>query len=219
MSSLADLAASPRTGPLSGAWLNAGLCTLVVGAAAGAYLTVGSSSNQSAAPRTAQSARGVVLSSVSASGNLQAPSSIGVNFKAGGRLTSVAVKPGQHVAAGQVLGRVDPTSAQLAVTSAEASLHSAQAQLKQTLDGETPEQRAQDRVALLQAALALRTARTTLADTKQSVAQSAKTLATAIAQAEAQLAPEVGEAPGRGKGVRGAEAEVRGPPGARRVVG
>jgi RND family efflux transporter MFP subunit len=187
MSSLADLAA-PR--PLSGAWLNAGLCTLLVGAAAGAYLTVGSSSSQSAAPRTAQSARGVVLSSVSASGNLQAPSSIAVNFKAAGRLVSVDVMPGQHVAAGQVLGRTDPASAQLAVRSAEASLHSAQAQLKQTLAGETPQQRAQDRVAILQAALSLRTARTTLADTKQSVAQDEKTLATAIAQAEAQLASD-----------------------------
>ncbi len=104
--------------------MNAALGTLLVGAAVGAYLTVGTPSTQSTAPRTAQSARGVVLSSVSASGNLQAPTSIAVNFKAGGQLVSVNVKPGQHVVAGQILGRVDPTSAQLAVRSAEASLRS-----------------------------------------------------------------------------------------------
>ena len=221
MSTLADLAARPRPGPLSGTWLNAGLCTLLVGAAAGAYLTVGSTASQSAAPRTAQSARGVVLSSVSASGNLQAPSSLAVNFKAGGRLVSVDAKPGQHVAAGRALGRIDPASAQLAVRSAEASLHSAEAQLKQTLAGETPQQRAQDRVALLQASLSVRTAfkKYTNCLAKHGVKLVSFRAAPGQRPSGTRQVPKSAKLQAAEKACAALRPKFAGPPGRRRVVG
>ena len=190
MSSLADLSARPGLGSLPSGRTNAALGALLVGASVGAYLAVGSSATQSTAPRTAQSSRGVVLSSVSASGNLQSPTSIDVNFKSSGQLVSVTVKPGRRVAAGQVLGQIDPTAARLAVSAAAAALHSAQAQLQQTLAGETRQQRAQDAVSLQQASLAVRTAKTSLADARQAAAQHTKALATSVAQAEAQLAAD-----------------------------
>jgi len=79
---------------------------------------------------------------------------------------------------------------ELAVSAAAAALHSAQAQLQQTLAGETRQQRAQDAVSLQQASLAVRTARTSLADARQAAAQHTKALATSVAQAEAQLAAD-----------------------------
>src|SRR5205085_5380921 len=127
-------------------WLNAALGAVVVGGGIGAYVAVGPASAPTAAIRTATAARGVVTSSVSASGTVQSPLSVGINFKSGGQLVSVNVKLGQRVAKGQVLGRVDPTAAQLTVQTAKANLTSAKAQLAQTLAGETPQKRAQDKV-------------------------------------------------------------------------
>ena len=81
--------------------------------------------------RTAVAQRGVVLSSVSATGNVEASQSLNVNFITGGQVTAVDVKPGQKVTAGESLGKYsDSQSAQLAVNQAEASLNSANAQLK-----------------------------------------------------------------------------------------
>src|SRR4051812_18040193 len=187
MSAVSDLLPvrpRPRWGTAS---LNVLLGAAVVGAGGGAYYAVGPSATPAAAPRTATAARGVVLSSVSASGTASSPTSLPINFTASGQLVSVNVKPGQRVRAGHVLGRIDPTSAQLAVRNAESSLHSAQASLRQTLAGATPEQKAEDEVALRQAAQSVGLARASVVSSKQTAAMDRKTLATSVAQARAAL--------------------------------
>ncbi|HEX3807313.1 MAG TPA: biotin/lipoyl-binding protein [Gaiellaceae bacterium] len=104
------------------------------------------------AVQTAPVARGVVLSSVSATGTIQPASQVGVDFYASGELTSIDVKVGQEVAEGQVLGKLDSTDATAAVEQAQANLASANANLTETLAGETPQERAQDAVSAQQAA-------------------------------------------------------------------
>ena len=68
------------------------------------------------------------------------------------------MKVGQHVKAGQILGRLDPTDAAAAVTEAESSLKTAQANLEQTLTGETAAQRASDALSVRQARAQITTA-------------------------------------------------------------
>ena len=98
----------PRTLPTPSAlpsryrWVNAFLAAAVVALGVGAYFTVNSSSTPAtqASIRTAPVTRGVVLSSVSATGNVQAASQLAVSFRTAGTLTAVRVKVGQHVKAG-----------------------------------------------------------------------------------------------------------------------
>ena len=100
-----------------------------------------SSASSQAATRTAAVTRGVVLSTVSATGTLQPSTELSVGFTTSGVLSSVNVEAGQHVRRGQLLGRIDSLSAQQSAEQAEASLASAQAQYEQTLTGETAAQR------------------------------------------------------------------------------
>src|SRR5258708_31963450 len=58
-----------------------------------------------------------------------------VSFKVSGSLTEIDVRVGDHVAAGQVLARIDPTPEQNALASAQANLAIAEANLQ---SAETP---------------------------------------------------------------------------------
>jgi macrolide-specific efflux system membrane fusion protein len=121
--------------------LNSVLATalLAVGGVAWATVAQGSSSTGSTATtRTATVQRGTVLATVSGSGTLTSPSDAGVNFTTGGTLTEVDVTAGQKVTAGQVLAKVDPTSADETLSNAQSQLSSAQANLTQVQAGETP---------------------------------------------------------------------------------
>jgi multidrug efflux pump subunit AcrA (membrane-fusion protein) len=166
--------------------LNAVLAAALAGAGVGSYFAVAGTGTKPAPVRTATAERGVVTSSVSASGTLQAPTQVGVDFEASGRLTSVAVKAGQQVAKGQALGTIDSTTAQQAVQQAEASLASAQAQYEQTVTGETAQQRRQD-------ALSIAQAKQSLASALATVRMDGKSSAAAVAEAQRQLAVDQGQ--------------------------
>jgi macrolide-specific efflux system membrane fusion protein len=78
---------------------------------------------------------GVVQSTVTGSGNIQAGSSDDVNFQTSGTLSAVDVKVGQHVNRGQLLATLDPTNAQLALDQAESQLTAARDQLSSAESG------------------------------------------------------------------------------------
>ena len=126
---------------LPGRFARIGVLNLILGAAfigagVAAYLTVGTgTSSSNAAVRTATVQRGVVLSTLSATGTLQAATQLSLDFTSSGPIVSVNIKAGQHVKKGQVLGRIDSTSAGQALLQAEASYKSANANLQTTLDG------------------------------------------------------------------------------------
>jgi HlyD family secretion protein len=170
-----------RIGPL-----NAVLGAALIGAGIASYFVVAGTSTPTAAVRTAAATRGVVLSTTSATGTLQAAQELSVGFTTSGTVTAVLVKPGEHVKKGQALGRIDSTSADQALKQAQASLANAQASYEQTLTGETAAERKQDAISTMQA-------RQSLANAKTSQAQDAKQSAASVAQAKRALAVDQGQ--------------------------
>jgi hypothetical protein len=104
---------------------------LAVGVFALAWSEVGAPASSSRVSRQIVLAqRGVVQSTVSGTGNVEAGTDVSVNFQASGTLADVFVKVGDHVSQGQLLATLDPTSAQLSVAQAEKTLTAAKDQLK-----------------------------------------------------------------------------------------
>ena len=123
--------------------LDISLVTVLIVASVSAYFVAGAPKAPAATVRTTTVTRGVVLSSVQASGNVQAAQGYSVSFQTGGTVTDVDVKVGQSVTKGQTLAHVDPTIAAANLTSAQAGLAAAQAHLAQVEQVETPAQKAQ----------------------------------------------------------------------------
>jgi multidrug efflux pump subunit AcrA (membrane-fusion protein) len=120
-------------------WLVYALGALCAGAIVAAVLVVGpASGSPTTVTRTATVARGVVQSTVSGSGNLQALNQLNLGFKTSGTVTHIYVKQGQQVAQGQLLATLDPQSAEVTLEQAKASLLSAEANLaeEQETNGE-----------------------------------------------------------------------------------
>jgi multidrug efflux pump subunit AcrA (membrane-fusion protein) len=105
-----------------------------------AYTAVGPSSSSSGqATRTSTAKYGVVQSTVSGSGNIQAASELDLGFETSGVITQIYVAQGQHVTEGQLLAELDPKSAEVTLEQAKANLQAAEAKLveAQETDGET----------------------------------------------------------------------------------
>ncbi len=121
-------------------WLNYLLGVACAGAIVAAFLVVGPASDgQSTVTRTATAAQGVVQSTVSGSGNLQAASQLDLGFKTSGTVTNIYVSQGQHVTEGQLLATLNPESAEVTLQQSKAALQSAEAALakEEETDGET----------------------------------------------------------------------------------
>jgi multidrug efflux pump subunit AcrA (membrane-fusion protein) len=187
--------------------LNVVLVAVLAGAGVAAYLAVGTSNSTTTVTRTATATRGIVLSTISATGTLQPAAQVSVNFESGGQLVAVTVEPGEQVQKGQVLGQIDATTASQAVKQAEMSLTNAQAQYQTTLTGETPQQREQDAISVQQARQSVtqanrgvtqaqqgvRTTRAALAAAQRSATLDKKSAAAAAAQAKRQLGIDQGQ--------------------------
>lgn len=196
-------------------WPNRILLLLAAGGVLAAFLTVGPAAQPTTRTRQVTVQRGVVQSTVSATGSLQSPQAVNLSFSSSGTLTHIYVKVGQHVLAHDLLATLDPITAQRSLTSARANLASAQGHLQQTLQPvSSPEQRqadaavAQNRAAISGAkrsvaearaaarqdargqVLAVKQARTLLASAQAAAVQDARSLAAALAQANAQLAAD-----------------------------
>jgi len=76
-------------------------------------------------------ADGTVVSSVSGTGQVQAGSTINVTAKVSETVTSIPATVGEHVSAGQVLVRLDPTNEQRALAQAQLALEQAQLSAQQ----------------------------------------------------------------------------------------
>jgi len=123
---------SPRRGWHN--WALGILCLIVI---ALAITSIGSSSASSAATqRTATVKRGVVQSTVSGNGSLEAAQQVEVNFGASGEVTEVDVEAGQKVSKGDVLARIDSSSARASLASAEAQLSEAEETLEAAEESE-----------------------------------------------------------------------------------
>jgi multidrug efflux pump subunit AcrA (membrane-fusion protein) len=120
-------------------WLVYVLGALCASAIAAAVLVVGpASGSQTARRRTATAQSGVVQSTVSGSGNIQAASQLNLGFRTSGTVTHIYITQGQQVVQGQLLATLDPQSAEVTLEQAKANLQSAEANLakEQETDGE-----------------------------------------------------------------------------------
>jgi multidrug efflux pump subunit AcrA (membrane-fusion protein) len=114
-------------------WALGALCLLVVVLA---ITSVGSSSADSAATqRTATVERGVVQSTVSGNGSLEAAQQVELNFGTSGEVTEIDVEAGEKVSKGEVLARIDSSSARASLASAEAQLAEAEETLEAAEEG------------------------------------------------------------------------------------
>lgn len=183
-----------RTRPFgwsTGAWIMNGILVLaLVALGVYAYTRLTSSGSASAATRTATVQRGVVTTSVSASGSVASAGDVAANFQTGGTLTALLVKQGQHVSKGQVLGRIDSLSARQAVQEAQANLATAQGRLQQTLNPLNAQEKAQISLSNAAAAQAVQTATVSLGDTKAQNAQNLSQAQSAVTRAKKQLASD-----------------------------
>jgi multidrug efflux pump subunit AcrA (membrane-fusion protein) len=84
--------------------------------------------------------RGVVQSTVSASGNLVAANQSDVNFRVGGELAQVYVHTGEHVLEGRLLAELNPRAAQSALEVAEDELRAAEDRLQAVQSGSGSDQ-------------------------------------------------------------------------------
>lgn len=104
------------------------LAVACLAALAAAVLVVGPPTTATGtSERIVTVARGVVQSTVSGTGTVEAARQLDVSFETGGTLTHVYVKPGQRIVEGQTLAAIDPTDAQAALDQAQASLAAAEA--------------------------------------------------------------------------------------------
>ncbi|MBM7867455.1 HlyD family efflux transporter periplasmic adaptor subunit [Heliobacterium gestii] len=113
---------------------------VLTGAGYGYYARESAARENAQAVQYSAVERGDVTETVSASGTIQTPQQIKLSFTSGGgRLTSVSVKVGDRVEAGQVVATLDDANARAQMASAEANVSSAQAKLQQTRHGATAE--------------------------------------------------------------------------------
>src|ERR1700730_6891118 len=126
-----------------------GLVVAVIGVALLAVNSIYSTASAKSAVRTATVQRGTVQSTVTATGNVAAATTLSLNFQTGGVLTAIDVKPGGQVAPGQELARIDDTQAQASLASAQAALTSAQANLVNVKQPVTATVAAQNQAALV----------------------------------------------------------------------
>lgn len=105
---------------------NGVLTVLLLGGAGLAYsqLGTGQASGESAV-RTVTASRGSVTASVSASGAVESSRSRALSFGTNGTVAKIYVKPGDKVAKGDLLAKLDDTAAQESLSAAKAAYDSA----------------------------------------------------------------------------------------------
>jgi HlyD family secretion protein len=114
-------------------WLLIPLIVLVI--AAIVVWRLRAATTTTTATTTATVSLGSLTLSVSGSGSVAAARTVDLPFEQTGTITSVDVKVGDQVQAGQTLAQIDATTLQLQVQQAQANLKSAQAKLDQANHG------------------------------------------------------------------------------------
>jgi macrolide-specific efflux system membrane fusion protein len=123
--------------PKRASWLVYALAALCIAAITIAFLIVGPSSRSAGVQSRIVTARqGIVQSTVSGSGNIEASHELNLGFKTSGVVQRILVHAGQHVVTGQLLAELDPESAEVSLEQARASLQSAEASLAQAEEDE-----------------------------------------------------------------------------------
>jgi multidrug efflux pump subunit AcrA (membrane-fusion protein) len=166
--------------------INVALAGAIVAVAAGGYVSLGPAASAKAVTSTSTVTRSTVLATVTASGNVTADQQLSLNFAQSGTITEVDVKAGQHVAAGQVLAKVQSQSQQDAVASAQANLTSAQQKLAAD-PASSSATSASDQASLATAQAQVTSAQDALTAAQSTATSDAATQAANVASAQTKL--------------------------------
>ena len=108
-------------------WHVLGLIALFAAAVVAAVIELGPPTRSTrSSTEIVTAADGVVQSTVTGTGNVEAGTDVEANFQTSGTLQNIYVKDGDHVVKGQLLATLDPTAAQLTLDQAQENLTSAQ---------------------------------------------------------------------------------------------
>jgi multidrug efflux pump subunit AcrA (membrane-fusion protein) len=160
------------------------LAVLVVVGLAVRAVTAGDT--QTASSRTTTSvSTGNVVATVTASGNVAAMSTVAVDFSDASQVVrAILVEEGDHVRKGQVLARIDQTSAHQTLRSAQIQLRAAQASYAETASGETSAEQAVDRASITSAQRSVTNAELSLRQAQQTYRLNRSQADAAVARAE-----------------------------------
>ena len=134
-------------------------------------------------PETVTVERGTILSTVSADGTVEPPRELSLGFEQGGRLVAVHVDEGDRVRRGQVLARLEDGPARARLLSAQRNLQSAEARLRQTSEGRTVAELAENQRMADQSRVAVRNAQRELANARRIGVTNVAALRRAVARA------------------------------------
>ncbi len=137
------------------------------------------SSPAASAVRTATVERGVVQTTETSTGNIAGASTASLDFSTSGTVTAVDVAVGDHVHAGEVLAKIDPSQAEAALSSARASLAAAQQNLATAQQGGSSSTKTSNKATLVNDQSSLAAAEQQLGSDE-----------TALATAQSQLAAD-----------------------------
>ncbi len=168
--------------------LNSVLAVTAVGLVAFGVTSLGAEGTAAATETETTVRTGSVTQTVSATGNAIAAEDLTLNFASAGTLTEVDVTAGQTVTAGQVLARVDSTTAENQLKTAQANLSSAQARLQGILHPLTAQDAVKNQASVDQAQAAIDTAQTSLDNAKANLAQDTISQQNAVDRAKQSLA-------------------------------
>ena len=119
-------------------WHILGLAALIAAAVVAAVLEIGPPTSSARTSReVVTAADGIIQSTVTGTGNVEAGTDVEANFQTSGTLQHVYVSEGDHVVKGQLVATLDPTSAQLTVDQAQENLTAAQDDLTNAEDQST----------------------------------------------------------------------------------
>ncbi|HET6836653.1 MAG TPA: efflux RND transporter periplasmic adaptor subunit [Gemmatimonadales bacterium] len=124
-------------------WLIAGAVVVVIGGAVG--FRINQKKNAATEVRLEPVSRRDLVSSVTASGKIEAKTSVDISADITGRIIDIAVKEGDLVKRGQFLLQIDPAQYQAAVSRAQGVVSSTEATLIQTRATRDQAQRASNR--------------------------------------------------------------------------
>jgi RND family efflux transporter MFP subunit len=168
--------------------LNSMLAVTAVGLVTFGVTSLGGSGSASATETETTVRAGSVTQTVSATGNAIAAEDLTLNFSGGGTLTEVDVAAGQTVTEGQVLARIDSTTAENQLKTAQANLSSAQARMQGLQHPLTAQDLIKNQASVTQAQSAVDSAQTGLDNANANLAQDTITQQNAIDRAKQALA-------------------------------
>lgn len=140
--------------------INTGLAVILVAASVEGVRAIGNPEQPKPVAQTATVAVGDVATTVTATGNLNAPITVGLPFRATqpGVVTAVDVKVGQDVEPGQVLATIDDRAAHNQLELAKVAVQAGEAQLATAMNTPTSSQRFFDNASVAASTRELKTA-------------------------------------------------------------